>query len=225
MIQQRFEFPEFARPLFSERVAMASSDPRAPMPRLMGDEVLAVEQVSSARAREFGAGRAAARMAMELLGHAPRPVLQGEDRAPVWPAGLVGSITHTDRACLAVVSDAPDIRALGVDLETATPLESALWPEICTPEEMTWLATLGPSQRGHFAKLIFSAKEAVYKAQFHISRTMLEFQAVSLSIDLHGGGFTATFLRDVPGFARDGVIDGRFAILSDHFVTAVELAD
>ncbi len=224
MIQQKFDFSEFARPLFSNRVAMAWSDPRAPMPRLMGDEVLVIEQVTAARAREFGAGRAAARAAMEMLGHVPRPVLQGEDRAPVWPPGLTGSITHSARDCLAVVTDAPDIAALGLDLEPTAPLEPALWPEICCPEEMNWLASLGPSQRGHFAKLIFCAKEAIYKAQYQISRTMLEFHDVALEVDLHAGRFDATIRPELPGLTAGTCITGRFVILSGNIVAAVELA-
>lgn len=223
MIQQKFDFSEFARPLFSDRVAMAWTDPRAPMPRLMGDEELAVEHVTAARAREFGAGRAAARAAMELLGHVPRPVLQGEDRAPVWPTGLQGSISHTGRDCLAVVTDAPEIAALGIDLEASTPLEPALWPEICTAAEMQWLASLGPSQRGHFAKLVFCAKEAAYKAQYQISRTLVDFHAMTLIMDLRGGQFSAQLNTDIPGFAAGDFIAGRFAILSMNFVAAVEL--
>jgi 4'-phosphopantetheinyl transferase EntD len=223
MIQQKFAFLEFARPLFSDRVALAWADPRAAMPRLIGDEVLSVEQVSPARAREFGAGRKAARDAMELLGHPPRPVLQAEDRAPIWPAGLIGSITHSARDCLAVVSDDPDIRSLGLDIEPLSPVEPALWPEICTTDEMNWLATLGPSQRGHFAKLVFSAKEAVYKAQYPISRTMLEFHAITLGIDLNEGAFRAQLNTDVPGFATGAAFSGRFAFLSGSLLTGVEL--
>jgi 4'-phosphopantetheinyl transferase EntD len=223
MIQQRFSYSEFARPLFGDFVTMAWADPTAPMPRLIGDEVLAVEQVRPARAREFGAGRAAAREAMALLGHPPRPVLQGEDRAPIWPTGLTGSITHTARDCMAVVTDAPEIRSLGLDMEMATPLESALWPEICTMPEMHWLASLGPSQRGHFAKLIFSAKEAVYKAQYQISRQLLEFQDVELDMDLTSNRFVATLKTDVTGFKPDARLEGRFVILGAAFVTAVEL--
>lgn len=224
MIQQRFSYSEFARPLFSDAVAMAWADPTAPMPRLIGDEVLAVEQVRPARAREFGAGRAAAREAMGLLGHPPRPVLQGEDRAPVWPKGLTGSITHTTRDCMAVVSDAPDIRALGLDIEMAAPLESALWPEICTMAEMHWLASLGPSQRGQFAKLIFSAKEAVYKAQYTVSRQMLGFHDLALTVDLSQQRFTAEMTSPVAGFARGAVLQGRFAILGAAFITSVEIS-
>lgn len=223
MIQQRFSYSEFARPLFSDFVAMAWTDPTAPMPRLIGDEVLAVEQVRPMRAREFGAGRAAAREAMGLLGQPPRPVLQGEDRAPIWPKGLTGSITHTARDCMAVVTDAPEIRALGLDMEMAVPLESALWPEICTMAEMHWLASLGPSQRGHFAKLIFSAKEAVYKAQYQVSRQVLGFHDLTLSIDLAEHRFDATLQTPVAGFKPGASLRGRFAILGAAFITAVEL--
>jgi hypothetical protein len=56
MLLQKFAYSEFARPLFGGRVAMAWADPRAPMPRLIGDEVLAVEHVGMALARRFGAG-------------------------------------------------------------------------------------------------------------------------------------------------------------------------
>lgn len=223
MIQQRFSYSEFARPLFSDLVAMAWTDPTAPMPRLIGDEVLAVEQVRPARAREFGAGRAAAREAMAQLGQPPRPVLQGEDRAPIWPKGLVGSISHTARDCIAVVSDAPEIIALGLDMETATPLESALWPEICTMPEMHWLASLGPSQRGHFAKLIFSAKEAVYKAQYQVSRQMLGFHDLCLSMDLSNHRFEAHLKTEVAGFKTEAALTGCFVILGAAFITSVEL--
>jgi len=224
MIQQRFSYSEFARPLFSETVAMAWADPTAPMPRLIGDEVLAVEQVRPARAREFGAGRAAAREAMSLLGQPPRPVLQGEDRAPIWPRGLTGSISHSARDCLAVVTDAPEIRALGLDIEATAPLESALWPEICTMAELHWLASLGPSQRGHFAKLVFSAKEAAYKAQYAVSRQMLGFHDLVLTIDLSKQRFAAEFTAEVDGFIPGAILQGRFAILGAAFITAVELA-
>ncbi len=219
MTVQKFSVDAFARPLFSDRIAMAWTDPRAPMPRLMGDEVLAVEHVPAARAREFAAGRLAARKAMEMLGHIQRPVLQGPDRAPIWPPGLIGSITHSERDCLAVVSDDPEIRALGLDLDPAIPLDAATWPRVCTATEMAWLASLGPSQRGHFARLIRCAKEAVFKAQYALAPCSLDYHAITLSFDLGAGEFLAR------GCAESAGISGRFAILSDNFVAAVELSD
>jgi 4'-phosphopantetheinyl transferase EntD len=222
MIQQRFALADFARPLFSDNVAMGWADPTAPMPRLLGDEVFAIDHATAARAREFGAGRAAARMAMEQLGHPPRPILQGDDRAPIWPAGLTGAITHTARDAMAIVTDDPSIRALGLDMEPATPLEPDLWRMICTQDDMLWLAGLGPTQRGHFAKLIFSAKESFYKAQYQISRTMLDFLDVDIQPDLATSRFTATLRRAVPALDKGAQIRGRFAILGNVILTAVE---
>lgn len=222
MIQQKFSFSDFARPLFSANVSMGWADPKAPMPRLLGDEVLAIEHVSAARAREFAAGRAAARTAMELLGHPPRPILQGDDRAPVWPAGLTGAITHTSRDALAVVTDDPSIRALGLDLEPTTPIEPDLWRSICTQEDLLWLAGLGPSQRGHFAKLIFSAKEAFYKAQYQITGTMIDFLDVDLLPDLSTSRFVARLRRNIPNLRAGTAVQGNFAILGQVVVTSVE---
>ncbi len=222
MIQQKFALPDFARPLFGASVALGWADPTAPMPRLLGDEVFAVEHVTAARAREFGAGRAAARIAMELLGHPPRPILQGEDRAPIWPAGLTGSITHTARDALAVVTDDPAIRALGLDMEPATPLEPDLWRAVCTQDDLLWLAGLGPSQRGHFAKLIFCAKEAFYKAQYQISGTLIDFLDVDLQPDLATNRFVARLRRDVRGLRAGHAVQGRFAILGQVLVATVE---
>lgn len=222
MMLQRFAFSEFANPLFGERVVMAWADPRAPMQRLIGDEVLAIEREGAVRAREFSAGRAAAHSAMEQLGHVPRPVLQGEGRAPVWPVGIKGSISHSSYDSLAVVTDDPDILALGLKIGAATALESSSWPEVCTIREMHWLASLGPSQRGYFAMLLKCVKEAVYKAQFPITGTVINYHDVETSIDLSTNFFEGTVLPDLPVIGPNRSFAGRFALLSDCFVAGVE---
>lgn len=222
MMLQRFAYSEFANPLFGDRVAMAWADPRAPMSRLIGDEVLAIEQEGAARAREFCAGRAAAHAAMEQLGHAPRPVLLGDGQGPVWPPGLTGSISHSSRDSLAVVSDDPEILALGLKIGPATALESSSWPEICTIREMHWLASLGPSQRGHFAMLMKCVKEAVYKAQFQITGTAITYHDTEVNIDLNTNFFEGAVLADLPFRGARKSFVGRFALLSDYFLAGVE---
>ncbi|WP_134013991.1 4'-phosphopantetheinyl transferase family protein [Roseinatronobacter bogoriensis] len=201
---------------------MAWADPRAPMARLIGDEVLAIEHEGAVRARQFGAGRAAAHAAMEQLGHVPRPVLQGTAQAPIWPPGMTGSISHTDRDSLAVVSDEPDILALGLKIGTATGLEPARWPEVSRIAEMHWLASLGPSQRGHFAMLLKCIKEAAYKAQFQITETAITYQDIEVTIDLGRNFFKGFLLPDLPGIGANRPFAGRFALLSDCFVAGVE---
>lgn len=222
MMLQRFAYSEFANPLFGDRVAMAWADPRAPMSRLIGDEVLAIENEGAARAREFCAGRAAAHSAMEHLGHAPRPVLLGDGQGPIWPPGLKGSISHSSRDSLAVVSDDADILALGLKIGPATALKSSYWPEICTIREMHWLASLGPSQRGHFAMLVKCVKEAVYKAQFQITGTAITYHDTEVSIDLSTNLVEGAVLADLPFEGVRNSYAGRFALLSDYFVAGIE---
>ncbi|TDK42130.1 4'-phosphopantetheinyl transferase family protein [Antarcticimicrobium luteum] len=214
-----------ARPLLPAAVVLAASDPRAPQPPALPEERAALAHARPRRLREFDAGRAAARRAMAQLGVPPAPVLHGPDRAPVWPGGLAGTITHCDTACLAAVARAENFRALGLDLEDDNPLAPDLLATICTPSELDRLAAVPPGRRGQIAKLIFSAKEAAYKAQYPLSRTLFDFQTLEIELDAGGAGhFTARFLRAVAPFAAGSRLSGRYAIGGGRIVTAVVLA-
>ncbi|MGD9865228.1 MAG: 4'-phosphopantetheinyl transferase [Pseudodonghicola sp.] len=213
-----------ARPLFPAGVALAGTDPRAPQPAPWPEERAGLDRPRPERLREFAAGRAAARRAMAQLGHPPAPVPHGLDRAPVWPAGLSGTISHCRSACLAAVARADTARALGLDLEEDTPLPLDLIPAICTPEEAARLAQWPEDRRGRMAKVIFSAKECAYKAQFPLSRTLFGFQALDLLLEPEAGRFTARFVKDVAPFAAGTRLNGRFAIGDGLIVTAMVLA-
>ncbi|APX14323.1 4'-phosphopantetheinyl transferase family protein [Tateyamaria omphalii] len=102
--------------------------------------------------------------------------MQG-NRAPRWPDGLVGSITHTSQAALAIVTRSTAARSIGIDLEDATPLPHDLWDVVLTPAERA------RAHDGATAKRIFSSKEAVYKAQFPITGQRLEFTDLSIQFD------------------------------------------
>ncbi len=207
-----------AAPLFDGRVGLASADPREPCDAYP-EEMAAVKGAVEKRRREFAAGRMAVRLALRELGAPALAVPMGPDRAPVWPAGLVGSITHCDVACLAVTAWEGEIALLGLDMERDTPLENDLVPEICTEQERAWLAAL--EAPGQAAKVIFSAKEAVYKAQYPRSRTLIGFDALHVVPDLVGGQFTAEFREGVPGFAAGRRIAGKLAIGHGFILTAV----
>lgn len=205
-----------ARRLAPPGVAVAAGDPTAATAataQLWGAEVL-VKAIPK-RQTEFSAGRATARSAMALLGVAPAAIAHGPDRAPVWPDGIHGSITHSDTACLAAVTHAP--RLIGIDLEPSTPLDASLQNVILNPIERAAIAhSSDPALAG---KLIFSAKEAAYKAQYARSRTLLDFDA--LEITLEHGSFTARFIQAVPGFPKGAILYGRFCQSQGHFLTLV----
>lgn len=212
-----------ARALLPGSVALASADPRAPQPAAWPEERAPLSRARPARLREFDAGRAAARAAMAALDLPPAPVLHGADRAPVWPGGLTGSIAHCATACLAAVARQGDIRALGLDLEEDTPLPDELIETVCTPAEREGLATLPRAARGALAKRIFCAKEAAYKAQYPLSRTLFDFQTLRIGFDGPPGHFSARVLCPVPPFATGTCLNGRLATGGGLIVAAVVL--
>ncbi len=195
----------------------------SPMPEsltLDAQEAKAISQASVKRQREFAAGRWLARAALRRLGFSDAPLLIGPDRAPVWPTGAVGSISHTDDYCVAVVATNPPYRSLGVDAEPATALEEALWPQICTEGELDWLGRQSEPDRGMLCHVLFVIKECTYKYQAPISQTLLEFRDMEVSIDPSRTTFIAEFVRDgVPGFPRGTTLVGR-VLVSDGLILA-----
>jgi 4'-phosphopantetheinyl transferase EntD len=134
------------------------------------------------RLREFAAGRLCARRALAELGIRGHSLRQGRDRRPVWPEGVVGSITHTDEFCGAVVASMRRLLALGLDAETIGRVTPEIWPQICTPSEANWIRSLREPACGRAAALIFSAKEACYKCCSAISVEWIDFQDLELEL-------------------------------------------
>ncbi|MCP4445395.1 MAG: 4'-phosphopantetheinyl transferase superfamily protein [Myxococcales bacterium] len=147
------------------------------------------------RRAEFAAARVLARRAMGQLGVKPEPLLRYDDRAPRWPEGIVGTITHTKGYCAVALASANTIRSVGIDAELADPLGTDIINRICGESELRWLDTQPSEDRGRLAKLIFSAKEAFYKCQYPITQTFLGFRDVELEFDLANEEFRVAVLR------------------------------
>jgi len=195
--------------LFPEGIAVAFSDPRSEAPALWATEAAAVARAAPRRRVEFAAGRAAARAAMVRLGLPPAPVPAGPDRAPVWPRGLTGSLTHNQTLCIAAVARSDAFRAIGVDVEEDAPLPEDLIATICTLAERAWLACQPSQTRGHLARLIFSAKECAYKCQYSVTGQIFDFDTLEITPDLDTGQFEATFVRSIGPFAAGTCLSGR----------------
>lgn len=145
------------------------------------------------RREEFAAGRACARLALHRLGIEDFPLLPDENRAPLWPQGVTGSITHSGGYCAVAVARQGEIRAIGIDSEVTGRFTEKLWPRVCTPAELEWLHAQADDRRGQLAAAIFGAKEAVYKSQYQLTRRWLGFQDVEIS--LSGGTFAVRFVN------------------------------
>ncbi|MGP3953547.1 4'-phosphopantetheinyl transferase family protein [Streptomyces sp. 7N604] len=142
------------------------------------------------RRREFTTVRHCARRALADLGVPPAPLLPGERGAPRWPAGVVGSMTHCLGYRAAAVARSEEIRAVGIDAELHAALPRRVLGAVTRPEERERLAVLsGADPEVCWDRLLFCAKEAVYKAWFPMTRRPLGFADASVTFDRTAGSF------------------------------------
>lgn len=207
-----------ASALFDVPVAVQVRDPRKVQPALYPVEAAYVAQAIPARRVEYAAGREAARAAMGELGLPDRAIASGMDRAPIWPTGIAGSISHTNRLCIAALTTAP--YCLGIDIEIDHIIPEDILTTVCSERE---LIGIEERQRGAFGLLIFSAKEATYKAQYPLSSTLIGFDALHVDVDLPNHCFTATFVKPSGSIAVGTTVTGRFAKVVGHVLTAVAI--
>lgn len=178
-------------------VAVEAFDDVAPVD-LFPEEQAIIARAVDKRRREFTTVRGCARQALARLGYEAVPILPGQRGAPQWPAGIVGTMTHCDgyRACALALDR--DVRTLGVDAEPDAPLPDGVLEAIALTEELAMLRDLDVRSPGvHWDRLLFSAKEAVYKAWFPLARKWLDFSEARITIDPLAGTFDARLL--VPG--------------------------
>jgi 4'-phosphopantetheinyl transferase EntD len=172
------------------------------------------------RRREFMTGRACARMALRELGIAPMAIGRGKRGEPLWPAGVVGSITHCANYCACAVAKTTEVISLGIDAEVNAPLPPRVLERVAFGRERDRVAVVDEI---HLDRLLFSAKEAIYKAWFPLTERWLSFEDVDLSIDELGNTFCARLLVPGPmiGNLRLTELQGGWCVEHDLICTAV----
>ncbi|MGW6569556.1 4'-phosphopantetheinyl transferase family protein [Streptomyces sp. NPDC054975] len=188
------------------------------------EAAIVANSVESRRA-EFAAGRHCARLALEGLGIPPAPIPSGPRGEPCWPDGVVGSLTHCAGFRAAAVARREDVRAVGIDAEPHAPLPDGVLEAIALPEERAHLGNLRRDRPGiSWDRLLFSAKESVYKAWFPLAGRRLDFDEARIGFTADGR-FGASLL--VPGPVVDGrtltAFSGRWAADEHFVVTAVHV--
>ncbi len=172
-------------------VGVAVTDPSNPGGPLLPEEEPAVARAVPARRSEFTAGRIAARAALAQIGHPAAAIPSAPDRSPVWPAGIVGSITHCRDLCIAVVGNRHALQCIGIDIEPSTPLPADMIEIICTTGERKWLETHASTEHGQIGKQIFCAKESAYKAIYPLTKNVIEFADMRVTFNSQITHFTA----------------------------------
>lgn len=202
----------------------APGDPQLLLPA----EAMYVGRAVAKRAREFAAGRLCARRALAEFGIVDFPIRVAEDRQPVWPGSLVGSITHTAGYGAAVVAERRSAAALGLDSEVVGDVKAELWRHICVPAESAWVESLPAPERAAAVTLIFSAKEAFYKCQFALVCERLNFHDVRVEAPAWGasiGSFRIHAVRRIAVCARAALpLQGRYRFHQELVTTGMALA-
>jgi 4'-phosphopantetheinyl transferase EntD len=169
-------------------------------PWLFPAEAAAAVRFSEKRRREFAVGRTCARAALAELGIEGFPLLADEERAPIWPTPLLGTITHTDGHghgyCGVAVAARDAFLGMGVDAEPRQPLPLDVWPLVLDAGEQR--AARAANDPGIHARLIFSAKETTYKALYPVLRHFLDFSRVHVDIFPGQGSFISELLGPSP---------------------------
>jgi 4'-phosphopantetheinyl transferase EntD len=191
---------------------------------LFPGERAAIAGAVARRRMEFATARACARAALARLGEPQVPILRGPRGAPQWPAGVTGSITHCDGYRAAAVARTSHAVALGLDAEPNETLPDGVPGTIALEEERAQIAGLAANEPGIcWDRLLFCAKESVYKAWFPLTRRWLDFKAAHITIDPADGTFTAALL--VPGPLVAGsplrVLRGRGLVGQGMVATAI----
>jgi enterobactin synthetase component D / holo-[acyl-carrier protein] synthase len=201
--------------LLPSDVAAVETWDSAPLEALFPEELVLVERAVPKRQAEFATARRCAHEALAEIGAAPVAILSGPQREPLWPDGVVGSITHRAGYHAAAVARATAVRSIGIDAEPDEPLPVGVLELISLPAER---AQLGSHWGAQLDRLLFSAKESVYKTWFPLTGRWLSFEDAVVS--LHQDG---SFHVEVKASGPLGTVKGRWLARNGLVLTAIAL--
>ena len=167
--------------------------------------------VASRRA-EYSTGRYLAKQALGRLG-IDTSSIPAEDRRPIWPAGVVGSITHSRHYALAAVCPRSHFAGVGIDIERTNRVTDKIAPKTMTEHELAGTDAGWPP----FPRTAnFSAKEAVFKAVNPIVGLMIGFKEVEIVWHQEEAGFSARYIGPNPENAIMERGEGTVFSLAEH---------
>ncbi|NRN67636.1 Phosphopantetheinyl transferase component of siderophore synthetase [Kibdelosporangium sp. 4NS15] len=196
-----------------------------PESTMFPEEAERVANAVDKRKREYATVRHCARQAFAELGIPPAPLLNGERGAPQWPTGVVGSMTHCAGYRAAVVARSSDVHTLGIDAEPHGPLPDGVLGVIARDEEKVRLTELTAADSAvHWDRMLFCAKETVYKAWYPLTHKWLGFEEASITLG-RDGTFEAKLLVPGPVIAGEQVdgFTGRWLVGDGLVITAIAI--
>lgn len=214
MIEDILPSPVVAEEAFEDR----------PHVMLFPAEEAVIANAVAKRRMEFTTARGCARAALARLGLPAVPILPGLRGAPQWPPGVVGSITHCAGYRASAVARDREVVTIGLDAEPHDTLPAGVLQAVASPAEQARLAALAAARPGVcWDRVLFCAKESVYKAWFPLTRRWLDFEEACVDFDQGSQRFTARLLVDGPvvnGAVLTG-FEGRWLVANGLILTAI----
>jgi len=198
------------------RVVTAELVGAAEAGELLPEEERALGKVSESRRRDFTGGRACARRALAALGYEALPILPGPNREPIWPSGVVGSITHCTDYCGSVVGRATHFRSIGIDAERHERLPEGVLDIVADREEREWIERHS-GMDVWWDRVLFSAKESVYKAWHSVTGVWLGFHDAVVTMEPAVATFRVRIRHPFGIAAALTTMEGRY-LATDRFI-------
>lgn len=187
---------------------------------LFPQEEAAVARAVPKRRQEFATGRNCARKALAKLNVGAGAIVPGPNREPMWPSGIVGSITHCEGYCAAAVALSASVRTIGIDAELNEPLPDSVGKLIMRRDEQKMLLEL-PKGQVCWDRLLFSIKESIYKAWFSVEQHWLDFAEARVSIAPEADTFVAQILGRPANPVFQSPVIGKFIVTRGVMLTSL----
>ena len=205
--------------LFPRGIVAYVHDDQGQPPPLMPEEEISVRNAVEKRRLEFARGRACARLACSELGRPDQAIPKGSERAPVWPSGLTGSITHCPGLVAAIVTRLSSYAVVGIDAEPRESLGADLAQRIGSQSERARLDNLVEIEPQVRARLLFSAKEVIHKCIQPLTGIFLDFLDVAVHFEAAHGLFTVEPMTRLSSTVPElRALSGRFCVTDQHLI-------
>ena len=193
--------------------------------RLLPEEQAIAESFGSQKRRaEFTMGRIYAHGALSRFGLESKPILRNpETREPCWPDSVWGSITHSTGFAAVAVGLKKEIKGVGIDLESfSRSVDFKIRRHVCVDSELEWLESLPTKQANRALRIIFSAKESIFKCIYPGTKTYLSFKDAAVSVNETEKNFSFIIFKSFPGIIQHNFLHhGRYSEMDKMLLTSV----
>lgn len=177
-----------------------------------------ITKAPSKRINEFSTGRYGIRQLLKYYGINHFPIKRDQNGMPIFPGGIIGSISHSDKKCFVAMSTDNEYRSIGIDIEEYSKLDLNLCRYFLHKNEIELVNKQIGVYQQIIAATLFSVKEAFYKMQYSISKSYLDFLDAQVSF-IEAGSLQFRVLCDI-GIDTDN-IEAYYSFDTIHVYTLV----